>query len=156
MGCHIQKRKGRFRVKGVGDRWTTKEKAREQQKKAGRDLRGWASRKLADRGGEGSRGGQVIGHTRSGKPIYAPRDGHPDASSSDLAHRGQAFAGEHAAGYTRADHHDAHRTILEAAKQARAEGRSSHAFHLGAVASGHRQIARGQDAYGARITRGGN
>jgi len=60
-------------------------------------IESWARRKLGKKfaggtGGEGSRGGKVIGHTRSGKPIYSPRDdGRPPKSK----------------GYGREDHQDA-------------------------------------------------
>ena len=123
----------------------------------GESVRDWANRKAkADRGGEGSRGGHVIGHTKSGKPIYAPKEGHPDAGAGDLPHRGQAFAGEHGAGYSRQDHYDARKILMATAKLARAEGKTAHAFHLGAIASGHKNIARGHDAYGASVKRGQN
>lgn len=121
------------------------------------DLKTWARRKIkADRAGEGSRGGKVIGHTKSGKAIYAPGEGHPDAHAGDLAHRGQAFAGEHSAGYKTSDHHDAHKVLMATAKLARAEGKTAYAYHLGAVAGGHKNIARGQDAYGASVRHGAN
>lgn len=117
----------------------------------------WANRKRrADTGGEGSRGGNVIGHTKSGKPIYAPRDGHADALAADMPHRGHAFAAEHSDGYSRADHFNAHAALMAMAKAARAEGRTAHAYHLGAVAAGHKHLARGEDAYGARIPKGQN
>lgn len=128
------------------------------------DLHAWAKRKLkachasgAPRkaeAGEGSRGGHVIGHTKTGKPIYAPKEGHADAGASDLPHRGQAFAAEHSNGYSKGDHFAAHKVLAAAAKQAKSEGKTALAYHLGAVASGHKQLARGRDAYGATIQKG--
>ena len=48
--------------------------------------------------GAGSRGGDIVGYTRSGKVVYAPGHGHQ-------------------IGYTSADHHDAAKQHLEAAKK---------------------------------------
>ena len=60
-------------------------------------LRSWVANKTG-RGGEGTRGGKIIGHTASGKPIYDSHD-----------HVGHA-------GFTEKDHHDAamaHRDLKE-------------------------------------------
>jgi hypothetical protein len=118
-------------------------------------LSSWA-RRYAGGGGEGSRGGKVIGHTKSGKPIYAPHDGHEDAAAPDLPHRGQTFAADHSTGYSKADHFGAAKALATAAKAARAAGNDRLAFHLGAVAAGHKQLARGRDPYGAKVRPGAN
>ena len=131
----------------------------------GSDLHAWAKRKVkACRAGvprkaetgEGSRGGKVIGQTKTGKAIYAPHEGHQDAHATDLPHRGQAFAAEHSNGYSKGDHFAAHKILIGAAKKARSEGKTALAYHLGAVAAGHKQLARGQDAYGAKVKKGEN
>jgi hypothetical protein len=126
------------------------------------ELQSWAKRKVrAGRhrkagGGEGSRGGKVIGHTKSGKPIYAPHDGHEDAHSADLPHRGQSFAAEHGSGYSKGEHFEASKALMGEAKKARSEGKTALAYHLGAVSAGHKQLARGEDAYGAKVKKGQN
>jgi hypothetical protein len=72
--------------------------------------------------------------------VVAPeRDEHLPA---DLVERGKQHATIHSTGYTRADHYDAHRMLLEAAKTARAHGDETRAYHLGSAASGHKEIAR--------------
>lgn len=55
---------------------------------------------LLEKGGEGSKGGKVIGHTKSGKPIYADKmashkvyndfnfEDHNDAVKAHMAHEG--------------------------------------------------------------------
>jgi len=60
------------------------------------------------RTGEGARGGTVIGHTKSGKPIYSAH-GHPhytDVHSKPQGERGAALH-KHMPDFTNADHHDA-------------------------------------------------
>jgi hypothetical protein len=113
-------------------------------------------RRKADGSGEGSRGGHVIGHTKSGKSIYAPNEGHTDAGSADLTQRGHAFAAEHSVGYSASDHFAAHKAIMAEAKKALAAGKTALAYHLGAVASGHKQLAHDRGAYGAAAARGTN
>jgi hypothetical protein len=112
-------------------------------------LKKWARRRSGS-AGEGSRGGHVIGHTKSGKPIYAPREGHADASAADLTQRGWQSAKENGQGYSRQDHYDAAKALKVAAKQALAQGKTAHAYHMGAIAGGHKNHARGADAYGAK------
>jgi len=63
--------------------------------------------KKAMGGGEGSRGGHVIGHTRSGKPIYDPR--HP-------SNRPGKFREAHQ-GWSAGDHRDASELHYAAAKK---------------------------------------
>ena len=47
------------------------------------------TRTIADLGGEGSRGGKVIGHTGSGKPIYQSH-GHPSHKDFSKQEHGEA------------------------------------------------------------------
>jgi hypothetical protein len=113
----------------------------------------WGKRRKAGTGGEGSRGGVVIGHTKNGHPIYAPHEGHHDAGSSDLVGKGHEFAGEHSTGYKRADHFQAANAILKKANEARAAGKTSLAYHLGAVAAGHKNLARGKGPLGQQLAK---
>lgn len=47
--------------------------------------KGWKQTDLIQKGGEGSKGGKIIGHTKSGKPIYgtAFHSGHQDFTYYD-------------------------------------------------------------------------
>jgi len=63
--------------------------------------------------GEGSRGGHVIGHTRSGKPVYASSSGH---ASSDVANYSEKL--------TTRDHKDAALLHKDRAVQHQMAGRS--------------------------------
>jgi len=49
-----------------------------------------------EKGGEGSKGGQVIGHTSSGKPVYANKgaDHYKDFSKTDHAEAAKAHTAE--------------------------------------------------------------
>jgi hypothetical protein len=68
--------------------------------------------------GEGARGGRIIGHTRSGKPIYAP-DHRLSASATHSAIA--AHAGTH--NFNLDDHYDAAAAHRKAAEQSRQRGR---------------------------------
>jgi hypothetical protein len=100
-----------------------------------------AATKAPGRKGEGSRGGKIIGHTRSGKPIYATAG----AGHAEYVH------------FTNNDHQDAaqlhedHRGELEAkAGQSRADGITKQAKMFDRQASSHEDIA-GDHSRTARI-----
>ena len=63
---------------------------------------------FAKASGEGAHGGHIIGHTKSGKPIYAAH-GHPDYDAVHRAPQGERGAAlhQHMPDFTNADHHDA-------------------------------------------------
>lgn len=61
--------------------------------------------------GEGSRGGKIIGHTKSGKPIYEPQSNKSSIGQNKF---------HNALGYTKQDHNDAaklHRSMKETATE---------------------------------------
>ncbi len=66
---------------------------------------------------EGSRGGHIIGHTKSGKPIYGEHSHMHAARDHDQSH----FAG-----FTKADHHDAASTHAKKAQEYLGEHTKSH------------------------------
>ena len=84
--------------------------------------------------------GGVLGQTRSEKPVIAP--GRQEHLPPDLLAEGKAFASAHSPGYKQRDYYDAHRMLMAAALAARAKGDASRSYYLGAVASGHRILAR--------------
>ena len=45
-----------------------------------------------EKGGEGSRGGKVIGHTKSGKPIYAETNAKHESTYNSQDHKDAAYA----------------------------------------------------------------
>ena len=84
-------------------------------------------------GGEGSRGGKVIGHTSSGKPIYEHKEGPLSAGSRAKRHGGTQMGihkyKEHAAsheGFTAQDHEDAYDHHAAEAGKARAKADQHH------------------------------
>lgn len=101
------------------------------------------------KGGEGSRGGRVIGHTKSGQPIYAGGNNHEDYSKQDhedaaKAHRGEAeknskymaTAGEKAVHEGHAKRHDEMaKTAKEGHKQLEKEDKFDSEFenHAGKI-----------------------
>lgn len=82
------------------------------------------------KGGEGSKGGKVIGHTKSGKPIYDKHD-HPEHAS-----------------YTKQDHRDAARLHTKLSDEADAKagilGSPKGDIHF-LQAEGHKEASRAQD-----------
>lgn len=85
--------------------------------------------KMMEKGshGEGSRGGNVTGHTLSGKPVYGPRVSDlPHDGSSAAMLQGMSRASHPAYGdFTREDHHDAAAVHDAHAKSAYAESKLS-------------------------------
>ena len=112
--------------------------------------------------GEGSRGGNVIRHTRSGKPIYSHSHAaytahHPSASGRELLHGFGDVYSHHTggAGYSLADHEDAAAEHSNQAMEARADSKRSDAKHHEAAADIHEKIIRYSKAATPRIsTRG--
>jgi hypothetical protein len=98
----------------------------------------WAERAEGKRfasgtgGGEGSRGGVVIGHTQSGKPVYASEK----ANANPIKH-----ANASSKGYTQQDHQDAATTHLQKAEEASKKGDT-------AGAQLHKDIAQAHAALG--------
>jgi len=95
---------------------------------------------LVKGGGEGSRGGRVIGHTSSGKPVYAPDfQTAPHAASSP--ERGRVLEAAHAAasnaGYLHHEHVEAAKLHEKAAKEAKKAGRHGEAVAHSAMAGAH-------------------
>jgi hypothetical protein len=96
-----------------------------------------ASPALAHHGGEGSRGGHVIGHTRKGKPVYA-------GGGQSLGHLGYA---EHFTPEEHADaseHHEREAlrhvsNIVGAGREERSKRAAHHAFY----AAVHKVLSRG-------------
>jgi hypothetical protein len=81
----------------------------------------------------GSRGGLVIGHTRSGKPIYASQGGAAHVDNSEF--------GERSHGFSAADHGDAAAHHEKHAKQAESDGKYEEAAHHRKHAQKHRDAA---------------
>jgi len=76
-------------------------------------LKAWSWRDLLKSGGEGARGGHVIGHTKSGKPVYASRS--------------EAEWKEHHAGFTARDHAQA--MEIHSAEREKAGDRETWGMH---------------------------
>lgn len=96
--------------------------------------------------GEGSRGGQIVGHTRSGKPIYASHLN----STGRMAHSG-AIAGTAAAGPGRAAVFRV--THGSDGQPVGAKGKSAYAKRMDAIVSGDHPNAVGTRARGSGATR---
>lgn len=83
-------------------------------------LRSWGD---LQKGGEGSRGGQVIGHTRSGKPIYLHENGSAATSAGGIHSK-------HFTGWSKEDHLDAIKTHREAKDAIHKKWHKEHADHI--------------------------
>lgn len=105
-------------------------------------------------GGPGSRGGKVIGKTRSGKPIYAPNAAHSakytkisgfDGKHQDRPENKAAYAetNKHvnkatsAHKYTKEDHEDAEKLHRKLEKKERDTGTEGKAHMHGIIADTH-------------------
>jgi len=105
---------------------------------AGRE--GLTTKKFAG-GGEGSRGGKVIGHTKSGKPIYDV-SGHSWGPKAHGAHMAK-----HAKDFSAQDHKDAATAALKERSKLKREaggGYSDKQLSLRMLASAHKRLSKGK------------
>lgn len=90
-------------------------------------------------GGEGSRGGHIIGHTQSGKPVYSGKkaENYHDFNSQD--HRDANYV-----------HSDEHRSNSNKAYNNRYGGVISEAKRFESLAAGHNQASKDHTHYAER------
>jgi len=98
----------------------------------------------------GGGGGGAVGSTKSGKAVVAP-EVHP-AYSTEANRQDPAkdfipivslqHVEKSSLGFTKQDHHDAHKVLMAHAKQQFAKGNVERAHHLASVASAHKFAAR--------------
>lgn len=88
----VDEHKNLVNVLKHGSKKERKEEADEQESELKEEIEKSFVDKKIDiiKGGEGSRGGQIIGHTRSGKPVYANRESHSYADFSKQDHEDAA------------------------------------------------------------------
>lgn len=119
--------------------------------------------------GPGSRGGDVIGHTRSGKPVYGPTDKHVNTAAKHYEAKEEYRNTPHAYGtgahkpidhtrvdswnealnhahgkhkdFTEQDHHEASQMLRDHAYRYEQAGEEHHAEALHHAAEGHRRMA---------------
>ena len=96
--------------------------------------------------GEGAHGGHVIGHTRSGKPVYSSNAPHYKAISKLKGNAQQRAMNEHFAGWDSEDHRDAldfhDAQIPGGTTSEKRKGKSSMPFKAAALHYTKRQIMR--------------
>lgn len=64
----------------------------EQENRRNSILKAFGAGDEIEKGGEGSRGGSVIGHTKSGKPIYASQNAKAEKNYTSADHDDAAYA----------------------------------------------------------------
>lgn len=131
---HAQKLKNKSNLKTEEAYYKNQSQIRMHNLSAGiHDQRAYASRKekdhpviskMIEKGGEGSKGGKVIGHTKSGKPIY--QSSHYQSNHKD---------------FSKEDHKDAHELHSKLSKEAAKEGRHSDSEHHKSAAKTHKTNA---------------
>lgn len=82
-----------------------------------------------EKGGEGSKGGRVIGHTKSGKAIYL-HENDSDSTSAGSIHAGKFK------GWSKEDHMDAMKAHTQAKQDIHKKWHSEHAEHIERTGSG--------------------
>lgn len=90
-----------------------------------------------EKGGEGSRGGKVIGHTKSGKPVYEHRNPNYHSGFEDFTKQDHQDA---------AKHHKNHALFLEQkANTEYKKGNKDKAAELAGKMENHKNIANHHD-----------
>jgi hypothetical protein len=116
----------------------------------------WNPDQPRDENGRWGEGGGSVGTTSGGKSIVAPERIEFIRIANNQNEKHQPIAAvEHvektSLGYSRKDHFEAHHALLAAAKEALGRGDADRAYHLGAVASVHKEMGRN---YGKSVPMG--